>query len=67
MLDKVKAYFEWGLNDTRIAGYVPWHFNTRWNDPQWVGPCDMILGAVEMPSVIEALQDMGTYIRNRNQ
>jgi hypothetical protein len=37
MVAKLDAYYQWGLNDSRIAGYVPWHFNTRFGNPQWAG------------------------------
>lgn len=30
VLAKLQAYFEWGKQDNRIAGFCPWHFNTRW-------------------------------------
>ena len=65
VVEKLKAYWDWAQNDTRIAGFCPWHFNTRFGNPQWPGVCDMELGAVEMPAVVEQLREMGEDIVKR--
>ena len=38
------------------------HFNNRTGSPQHGPPCDMELGAVAMPSVMETLKKIGPYI-----
>ena len=65
VVEKLKAYWDWAQNDTRIAGFCPWHFSTRFGNPQWPGVCDMELGAVEMPAVVEQLREMGEDIVKR--
>jgi hypothetical protein len=63
-VEKLEGYFAWAKNESRIAGFNPWHWNTRWGGRSWpTGPCDMMLGAIEMPSVVAKLQDIGHYIR----
>ena len=60
---KLQLYFEWAREEPRVAGFMPWHFNTR-GSTQHPPPCDMCLGAVAMPTVVEQLQEMGRYIMN---
>ena len=58
----MNGYFEWAKNDTRIAGMCPWHWSSRFNNPQIAGMCDALLGAIEMPDVVALLRDIGEYI-----
>ena len=55
------GFFQWGLEDDRVAGFNPWHFNDR-GHPQHNPPCDMQLGAVSMPKVVEKLKEIGKHI-----
>ena len=54
--------FTWqAKTEKRIAGMNPWHYNTR-AAAQHPPPCDMLLGASSMPSVVAKLQEIGSYI-----
>ena len=44
---KLEEYFDWAKEDPRIAGMNPWHWSFR-HKPQYGGPCDMRLGAVNL-------------------
>ena len=72
MVAKLNEYFTWAKAETRIAGFCPWHFNTRWgmggadNAHSTVVTnkaiqCDMALGAIEMPEVVAKLREIGEY------
>ena len=47
--------------EERIAGFNPWHFGHR-SAPQNTAAHDMELGAVEMPTVLAKLRQIGEYI-----
>lgn len=67
VVEKLRGYWAWAQNDSRIAGFCPWHFNTRFGNPQYPGVCDMVLGAVEMPQVVAELRMIGeTILHNAN-
>ena len=61
-IEKLQGYFEWAKNDSRIAGMCPWHFSSRFGNPQIAGMCDALLGVIEMPDVVGLLQQIGEYI-----
>ena len=58
---KLQGYFDWAKADKRIAGFNPWHWETR-QGAQSGPPCDMILGAKTMPAVVAELTKIGQYI-----
>lgn len=63
---KLEEYFKWAQEDEKIVGFNPWHFNDR-NASQYVGvPYDYRLGAVSMPTVVDKLKEIGTFIINNN-
>jgi hypothetical protein len=67
VVEKLRGYWAWAQNDSRIGGFCPWHFNTRFGNPQYPGVCDMVLGAVEMPQVVAELRMIGeTILHNAN-
>lgn len=59
---KLRAYMEWGKFEPRMAAICPWHFNMR-HHMQHEPPCDMRLGAVDMPDVLSELASMGQWIK----
>lgn len=61
VVDKLDGYFEWAKADARVAGINPWHFNYR-DHPQHAEPCDMMLGAANMPDVVKKLAEIGKWI-----
>jgi hypothetical protein len=58
---KLQGYFDWAKADKRVAGFNPWHWETR-EAAQSGPPCDMILGAKTMPAVVAELTKIGQYI-----
>ena len=58
---KLDGFFEWAKAEERIAGFNPWHLERR-SQPQNVASFDMELGAVEMPTVLAKLKEIGGYI-----
>ena len=61
VVDKLDGYFSWAKEDRRIAGFNPWHWSNR-GSPQSGPPCDMILGASAMPTVVAKLTEIGKFI-----
>ena len=57
---KLRAYFEWGKADARMVAINPWHFNRR-RHPQNGPPCDMELGAADIPGVVVGLYPIVTF------
>eukprot|EP01009_Symbiontida_sp_KSa7_P008037 NODE_5249_length_318_cov_320.765799_g4638_i0.p1 GENE.NODE_5249_length_318_cov_320.765799_g4638_i0~~NODE_5249_length_318_cov_320.765799_g4638_i0.p1 ORF type:complete len:96 (-),score=28.12 NODE_5249_length_318_cov_320.765799_g4638_i0:4-291(-) len=66
VVDKLNGYFEWAKKDTRIAGFNPWHFNYR-DHPNHPPPCDMQLGANDLPGVVDVLRSIGHYIKKKKK
>jgi hypothetical protein len=64
VVEKLKAYFAWGKEDPRVAGINPWHYNYR-GKPQHPPPCDMQLGAADMPDVVAELAVIGKWIKSQ--
>eukprot|EP01052_Picozoa_sp_SAG31_P035112 SAG31_NODE_4196_length_3483_cov_3.221927_4_plen_236_part_00 len=63
VVTKLDGFFAWAKADERVAGFNPWHFghrSTRQNSPIH----DMEIGAVEMPTVLDKLREIGEYIVN---
>jgi hypothetical protein len=65
VIAKLKAYFEWGKTDERMVAINPWHFNRR-DKPQNGPPCDMELGAVDLPGVVDELATIGKWIQKQH-
>lgn len=61
IIDDLNVLFDWAKNETRVAGFNPWHFNNR-STNQAAPPCNMKPGAVVMPSVVDKLKEIGQYI-----
>ena len=61
MVAKLEGFFEWAKTDDRIAGFNSWHFGHR-RQRQSSAIHDMELGAVEMPSVLAKLREIGEHI-----
>eukprot|EP01051_Picozoa_sp_SAG22_P016498 SAG22_NODE_2340_length_2689_cov_1.976448_2_plen_585_part_01 len=61
VIAKLSKYFEWAKVDPRVAGVNPWHLSRR-SHSQHPTPCDMMLGAVDMPDVMKLLRSMGEWI-----
>ena len=61
VVEKLDGYWAWMQQETRIAGMLPWHFNTR-RGPEHRPPCDMDLGAATMPTVVAKLKEIGRQI-----
>ena len=66
VVDKLDGYFDWAKANKRIAGFNPWHFETR-ASAQHGPPCDMILGANCMPTVVAKLTEISKYILAQEQ
>ena len=58
---RLQAYYEWAINDTRVAGFDPWHVLNS-SSVLWPGYCTQRLGAVSMPPVMDELCRIGTAI-----
>ena len=58
---KLEGFFRWAKNDSRVAGFNPWHFGNR-SSPQFGGAYDQRLGAISMPSVLDKLREIGRYV-----
>ena len=58
---KLEGFFAWARTEERIAGFNSWHFGHR-RTPQHGGAADMELGAVEMPTVLAKLRQIGKHI-----
>lgn len=65
VIEKLDAYWAWGREDPRLAGLNPWHFNFR-GHPQHGPPCDMQLGAADLPGVVDKLREIGQWIIHNN-
>ena len=59
---KLQAYFEWSKTEPRLQGLYPWHFTTR-SGKQSSGACDMRVGAVAMPRVLDKLTEIAHEIK----
>ena len=57
---KLEGLFAWAKTEDRIAGFNSWHFGHR--GPQNRAVHDMALGAVEMPTVLAKLRQIGELI-----
>ena len=58
---KLEGFFSWAKIEDRIAGFNSWHFGHR-GSPQNSAIHDMELGAVEMPTVLAKLRQIGGHI-----
>lgn len=58
---KLDGFFAWAKNDSRVAGFNPWHFSNR-SGAQLHGCWDQRLGAASMPTVVDKLAEIGKYI-----
>ena len=58
---KLEGFYAWAKTENRIAGLNSWHFGHR-RHPQNSAIHDMELGAVEMPSVLAKLCEIGEHI-----
>ena len=63
IVHKLNLFFNYSLNDDRIKGFNPWHFNNR-SSEEHPPPCIMEIGAIAMPNVLSKLQQIGEYILN---
>ena len=63
---KLKAYFEWSKTDPKMIAINPWHFNHR-HSAQHAPPCDMELGAINIPGVVAELTKIGAWIKAQPQ
>ena len=61
VVEKLDGYWSWLQQEERIAGMLPWHFNTR-PGPEHPPPCDMNLGAATMTTVVAKLEEIGRRI-----
>ena len=55
MAAKLEAYYSWAKSDTKVAGLVPWHYNTR--DTHKDG-----IGLAQMPLSLAVAQRIGRAI-----
>lgn len=62
---KLEGFFAWAKSEERIAGFNSWHFGRR-RTAQHGGAADMELGAVEMPTVLVKLRQIGEHIVARS-
>ena len=60
---KLDGFFAWAKAEERIAGFNPWHFGHR-TMRQSSAIHDMEIGAVEMPTVLDKLREIGEHIVN---
>lgn len=65
VVKKLDGFFEWAKAEERIAGFNPWHFGHR-ASRQNSAIHDMEIGAVEMPSVLAKLREIGQHIVGGN-
>ena len=63
---KLQDYLVWAQEDYKVVGVNPWHFNNRSVNQGYIKGYDDRLGAVSMPSVVDKLKEIGTFIMNNN-
>ena len=56
-VEKLTGYYNWAMEEPRIIGMNPWHFNNR-TGPEHAPPCDMNIGAIGMPKTLEKLREI---------
>ena len=64
VLAKLNGMYQWAFNEPRVAGFSPWHYNSRTKNQAPGCPCDLKLGAEAMPAVLDLLRLIGTTIVN---
>ena len=64
IVNKLQDFLVWAQEDYKVVGFNPWHFNNRTVNQGYIKGYDDRLGAVSMPSVVDKLQEIGTYIMN---
>lgn len=62
VVTKLDGFFAWAKADERIAGFNSWHFGHRGMQNSPIH--DMAIGAVEMPTVLHKLREIGEHIVN---
>jgi hypothetical protein len=62
---KLDGFFDWAMQDDKVIGFNPWHFNNR-SVPQLGGAYNLQLGGVAMPTVVHKLKEIGEYIISNN-
>lgn len=62
LLEKLDGYWDWARSDTRVAGFVPWHYSSRGHDQAPGSPCDMMLGATNFTRAMARLRKNGAAI-----
>ena len=62
VLAKIDVLYEWAQAETRVGGFMPWHWTSRGGDPSGGAPCDMAIGAESMPKVAARLREVGSAI-----
>ena len=58
---RLRGYYDWARNDSRVAGFDPWHILNS-SSTLWPGYCTQRLGAVWMPEVMDELCRIGSNI-----
>jgi hypothetical protein len=64
VIAKLRAYFEWAKVDSKVIAMFPWHVN--WLLAGGDLPCDMRLGATDIPGVVPELNSIATWIRSKS-
>ena len=64
LLAKMDAYIAYLGNESRVVGLAPWHLATRTKSQNDKSPCDMHLGAVEFPTLLQKYSVFAASIKN---
>lgn len=59
MVNQTQAYLNWALQDERIVGFAPWHWDSRGVDE--VSPSKEV-GTVELPKLTAEWKKIGAMI-----
>ena len=60
MAEQAFAFADWAAEDTRVAGFAPWHWDSR--DPSCCTPYKEV-GVADMPKTREAWKKIGEMVR----
>ena len=64
IVQKLDAWMDYAKSQQRVIGLNPWHLNNREvGEGAHGAPCDMNVGAVAMPTVMEKLKEIGLEIQ----
>ena len=67
LVQKMEAYGAFLRNESRLVGLAPWHYTNRGHSQNDKSPCDMRLGAVAFPGLMQRWTAFGEEIVRAKQ